>query len=559
MADGRFIFFWSFLGVWLITRFPYGQAAEVPIGVELAPLQHLVINNGEEIATLDPHQLYGVPAKNVMRNLFEGLVNLDSCGQVVPGVAERWQQSADGKTWTFYLRPNARWSNGDPLTADDFIYSWRRLAAPSTRSPYSHYLIDLGLVNGAAVIAGQQPPKTLGVRAIDQQTLQLQCERIVPYCLKLLTVVAFYPVHAATVEQYGNGVDDHRWYAVSHFVGNGAYQLQGWVVNEKLRLIRNPHYWDNPHTVIDSATFLPIFDEVVDVRRYQAGEIDITHFRLPLIHFQKLQQQYPDELHYFPLSAVYAYQFNGRCQRFQDRRVRQALSMAVNRRQLVQQLIGQGERVAYTLTPPDINGWITTPPWVDWPEARRYQHARQLLKAAGYHADNPLQFTLLYSTSELHEQIAVALAEQWKQHLTGAVKVNFICKEWKVFLHSRLSGQYHMARNGRIADYDDPSCMLHKLRSQHIENDCFYQSTRFDDWLDRASAAIEEHQRQYCYQQAELQLAIDVPLIPLFHPVAHRLVKPYVGGLSERNPLGIFYIKDLYLIKHPTVPSGYRP
>ncbi|MEW9823745.1 MAG: ABC transporter substrate-binding protein [Candidatus Symbiodolus clandestinus] len=212
MADGRFIFFWSFLGVWLISRFPYGQAAEVLIGVELAPLQHLVINNGEEIATLDPHQLYGVPAKNVMRNLFEGLVNLDSCGQVAPGVAERWQQSADGKTWTFYLRPNARWSNGDPLTADDFIYSWRRLAAPSTRSPYSHYLIDLGLVNGAAVIAGQQPPKTLGVRAIDQQTLQLQCERIVPYCLKLLTVVAFYPVHAATVEQYGNGVDDHRWY-----------------------------------------------------------------------------------------------------------------------------------------------------------------------------------------------------------------------------------------------------------------------------------------------------------------------------------------------------------
>lgn len=534
------------------------QAAEVPPGVQLAALQQLIITNGAEIATVDPHKTHGTPAGNVMRNVFEGLVNLNREGQVVPGVAQRWQQSPEGKTWTFYLRPNAKWSNGDPITAQDFVYSWRRLADPATRSPYASYLVNMRLANSAEVIAGKQPLEALGIQALDDHTLQLQLSQPVAYLVKMLAVCELYPLHAPTIARYGEGRDDHRWTAVSHFVGNGAYRIQEWVVNEKLVLTRNEHYWDNTHTVIESVTYLASEDEVVDMRRYQAAEVDITNTRLPLAHFQQLQQQYPQELRYFPVPGTYAYQLNLRRPPFNDRRVRQALSIVLDREKIVQQLLGQGEQVAYSLNPPNIEGFsLKRPVWADWPQAQRCQEARRLLKEAGYHTDNPLRFTLFYSTSELHEQIAVALASQWK-HSLETVEITFACEEWKVFLQSRLSGHYQIARNGWEADYNEPSALLNNLLSNSGKNSGFYHSAVFDHWLEQALQATSDEACRNGYQQAEAQLAEDVPLIPLFHRVAHRLVKPYVGGLSDRNPMGLFYVKDLYLMQHPQAPSRYR-
>jgi oligopeptide transport system substrate-binding protein len=224
----------------------------------------------------------------------------------------------------------------------------------------------------------------------------------------------------------------------------------------------------------------------------------------------------------------------------------------------VHQLIGQGEQVAYSLSPPTIEGFsLKRPVWAVCSQEKRSQEARRLLKEAGYHKDNPLRFTLFYSTSELHEQIAVALASQWKQYLE-MVEITFACEEWKVFLKSRLSGHYQIARNGWEADYNEPSALLNNLLSNSGKNSCFYHSPVFDDWLSKALQASSEEARRCCYQQAEAQLAEDVPVIPLFHRVAHRLVKPYVVGLSEHNPMGLFYVKDLYLIQHPQAPSRYR-
>lgn len=362
------------------------QAAEVPPGVQLAALQHLIITNGAEISTVDPHKTHGSPAENVMRNVFEGLVNLNREGQVVPGVAQRWQQSAEGQTWTFYLRPNAKWSNGDPITAQDFVYSWRRFADPATQSPYASYLVNMRLANSVEVTAGKLPLEALGIRALDDHTVQLQLSQPVAYLIKMLAVCELYPLHAPTIAQYDEGYDDNRWSAASHFVGNGAYRIGEWVVNEKLVLTRNEHYWDNAHTVIDSVTYLASEDEVVDVRRYRASEVDITNTRLPLAHFQQLQQQYPQELRYFPIPGTYAYQCNLRRPPFNDRRVRQALSLVLDREKIVHQLMGQGEQVAYSLNPPNIEGFSLKPPvWADWPQAQRCQEARRLLKEAGYH------------------------------------------------------------------------------------------------------------------------------------------------------------------------------
>lgn len=214
---------WGILA--MVTRINQVQAAQVPPNVPLAKQQQLVMNNGAEVQTLDPHKTTGWPEANVMRDLLEGLVVMDPEGKTAPGVASHWQHSADLKTWTFYLRHDAKWSNGDPVTARDFVYSWRRLADPKTKSPKASHLVDMQLLNSEAVIQGQLPAEKLGVSALDQHRLQLQLTQPVAYLVDMLVYYPLFPLHTPTVEQYGNGVDGNKWYAVKHHVGNGAYRL----------------------------------------------------------------------------------------------------------------------------------------------------------------------------------------------------------------------------------------------------------------------------------------------------------------------------------------------
>lgn len=261
------------------------MAADVPAGVQLAEKQTLVRNNGAEVQSLDPHKIEGVPESNVNRDLFEGLLVTDVDGHPAPGVAEKWENK-DFKVWTFHLRKDAKWSDGTPVTAEDFVYSWQRLANPTTASPYASYLQYGHIANIDDIIAGKKPVTDLGVKAIDANTFEVTLSEPVPYFYKLLVHPSVSPVPKSAVEKFGE-----KWTQPANIVTNGAYKLKDWVVNERMVLERNPQYWDNAKTVINQVTYLPISSEVTDVNRYRSGEIDMTYNNMPIELFQKLKKR----------------------------------------------------------------------------------------------------------------------------------------------------------------------------------------------------------------------------------------------------------------------------
>ncbi|MEH0832691.1 oligopeptide ABC transporter substrate-binding protein OppA [Pectobacterium cacticida] len=518
-------------------------AATVPAGVQLAEKQELVRNNGAEVASLDPHKIEGVPESNVSHDLLEGLVISDVNGKTVPGVAESWDNK-DFKVWTFHLRKNAKWSNGEPVTAQDFVYSWQRLADPKTASPYASYLQYGHLVNIDDIIAGKKSPDTLGVKALDDHTFQVTLSEAVPYFYKLPIYPAMSPVNKTAIEKFGD-----KWTQPQNWVGNGAYTLKDWVVNEKLVLERNPYYWDNAHTVIDKVTYLPIASEVTDVNRYRSGEIDMTYNNLPIELFQKLKKDIPNEVKVNPYLCTYYYEINNQKPPFNDVRVRTALRLGLSQDILTNKVKNQGDTPAYGFVPPYIDGFkAQVPEWFTWPQAKRNEEAKKLLAAAGYTADKPLTLSLLYNTSDLHKKMAIAAASLWKQNI--GVDVKLVNQEWKTFLSTRHQGSYDIARAGWCADYNEPSTFLNSMLSDSSSNTSHYKSKAFDALVAKSLQVKTDEERAAVYQQAESLLDKDAVTIPVYYYANTRLVKPYVGGLTGNDPLDNIHVKDLYIIKH---------
>lgn len=518
-------------------------AAEVPGGVSLAEKQTLVRNNGAEVQSLDPHKIEGVPESNVNRDLFEGLLISDLQGHPIPGVAEKWENK-DFKVWTFHLRKDAKWSNGEPVTAQDFVYSWQRLAAPDTASPYASYLEYGHIVNVDEIIAGKKKPDTLGVKALDDQTLQVTLSEPVPYFYKLLIHPSMSPVPKAAIEKYGD-----KWTQPGNMVNNGAYTVKQWVVNERLVLTRNPQYWNNAKTVINQVTWLPIASEVTDVNRYRSGGIDITNNYLPIELFRKLKQDLPKELRITPYMCTYYFEINNKKPPFNDPRVRAALKMGLDRDIIVNKVKNQGDLPAYSYTPPYTDGMkLTKPQWFGWTQEQRNQEARKLLEAAGYGKGKPLSFNLLYNTSDLHKKMAIATASIWKKNL--GVNVKLENQEWKTFLDTRHQGNYDVARAGWCADYNEPTSFLNTMLSGSSNNTAHYQSPAFDKIMAETLQAPSEQARAELYDKAEQLLDKDSVIVPVYYYMNIRLVKPWVGGYTGKDPLDNTYTKDMYIIKH---------
>ncbi|KHN56189.1 oligopeptide ABC transporter substrate-binding protein OppA [Pectobacterium fontis] len=518
-------------------------AATVPAGTQLAEKQELVRNNGAEVSSLDPHKIEGVPESNVSRDLLEGLVISDVNGKTVPGVAESWDNK-EFKVWTFHLRKDAKWSDGTPVTAQDFVYSWQRLADPKTASPYASYLQYGHLLNIDDIIAGKKSPDTLGVKALDDHTFEVTLSEAVPYFYKLPVYAAMSPVNKTAVEKFGD-----KWTQPQNWVGNGAYKLKDWVVNEKLVLERNPQYWDNAHTVINQVTYLPIASEVTDVNRYRSGEIDMTYNYLPIELFQKLKKEIPNEVKVEPYLCTYYYEMNNQKPPFNDVRVRQALRMGLSQDILTNKVKNQGDIPAYGFVPPYIDGFkAQTPEWFTWSQAKRNEEAKKLLAEAGYTAQKPLTLTLLYNTSDLHKKMAIAAASIWKQNIGVDVKLEN--QEWKTFLNTRHQGTYDIARGGWCADYNEPSTFLNSMLSDSSSNTSHYKSKEFDALVAKSLQVKTDEERADIYQQAEALLNKDAVIAPVYYYANTRLVKPYVGGLTGKDPQDNVYVKDLYIIKH---------
>ncbi|MGK3372677.1 oligopeptide ABC transporter substrate-binding protein OppA [Citrobacter youngae] len=518
-------------------------AAVVPAGVQLAEKQTLVRNNGSEVQSLDPHKIEGVPESNISRDLFEGLLISDVDGKPSPGVADKWENK-DFKVWTFHLRKDAKWSDGTPVTAQDFVYSWQRLANPNTASPYASYLQYGHIVNIDDIIAGKKPVTDLGVKAIDDHTFEVTLSEPVPYFYKLLVHSSLSPVPKAVVEKFGE-----KWTQPANIVSNGSYKLKDWVVNERIVLERNTHYWDNAKTIINQVTYLPISSEVTDVNRYRSGEIDMTYNNMPIELFQKLKKEIPNEVHVDPYLCTYYYEINNQKAPFNDVRVRTALKLALDRDIIVNKVKNQGDLPAYSFTPPYTDGAkLVEPEWFKWSQEKRNEEAKKLLAEAGFTAEKPLTFDLLYNTSDLHKKLAIAAASIWKKNLGANVKLEN--QEWKTFLDTRHQGNYDVSRAGWCADYNEPTSFLNMVLSDSSNNTVHYKSPAFDKLIADTLKATDDAQRSELYSQAEQLLDKDSAIVPVFYYVNARLVKPWVGGYSGKDPMDNIHVKDLYIIKH---------
>lgn len=518
-------------------------SAVVPEGTKLRTKQEIVINNGAEPTSLDPHKVEGIPEAIIIRQLFEGLVVRDQLGNIQPGIATEWTSNSDFTQWTFKLRPS-KWSDGSALTAADFVYAWQRLADPKTASPYASYLDKLKLNHASDIISGNKSPTELGVIAIDSQTLQLNLSSPVPYLPAMLVSHSLVPLQKATIEKYGD-----EWVKVNNFVGNGAYVLSERVLNEKLVFTRNAQYWNDKETVITKATLLSLESATSDVARYRANDIDMTYTSIPAEQFPKLKQELPNELHITRTIATYYYVFNTQKAPFNDIRVRKALSLALERDLITDKVLGMGQTPTYTYTPNYISGGekIVPPAYASLSQEERNKQAMELLNQAGFNKQNPLKFTLLYNTSENHKKVAIAATALWKKNTQDIVQGTLQNQEWKTFLDSRNQGSFDVARAGWQGEYNNPTAFQNNFLSNSSNNDAKFTHAEFDALIEKSYYAKTEDERSQIYADAERVLVEQYPLIPVYNYVNVRLVKPFVKGFATTDPQDYYYIRNLYL------------
>ncbi|WP_322048448.1 peptide ABC transporter substrate-binding protein [Paraburkholderia sp. J67] len=516
------------------------HAVTIPAGTSLAAKQEITRQLLGEIESLDPAHIESTSANLVGLDVFEGLTRLDAAGQVVPGVAASWTHPAPD-TWVFTLRRDAKWSDGHPVTAADFVYAWQRVADPKTASTYS-ITVEF-LKNAKAVIAGKQPVSNLGVRAIDPYTLEVKTEAPTPFFPELTTNSSLAPVDRATVAKYGA-----TWTRPGNLVSNGPYMLADWRPNDRIVVVRNPHYWNNAHVAITKVTWMPVESDETAMRMFQSGQMDMT-YQVPSGQYPSLVKQFGPELKPGLQIGTYYYVLNNTDPALRDARVRQALSMVLDRDLLTAKITQSGERPVYGLIVEGTKGALPfTPEWAAWPMAKRVETARGLLKAAGYSDAKPLTFTLTYNTNELHKKVALFASSEWRVKLGVNIKMENL--EYKVLLKQRHDGAYQIARDGWYADYNDAMTYYALIQCGSPQNDQRYCNPKVDDQVVEANHQPDEAKRREMITQAFSLAMRDYPVVPLYQYSNARLVKSYVGGYTLTNYLDQRASQDMYIIKH---------
>ncbi len=512
-----------------------------PLPAILSEEQILHRDNGEEPQTLDPHLADGFASAHILRDLFEGLTSQSPEGRIIPGAAIRWNISRDGKTFTFYLRRDALWSNGDPVTAEDFVYSLRRSADPATASSYAQVLLPIA--NAAEVLAGDLPVSELGVVAMDPYTLQISMRDPTPYFLSLLSHYSTFPVHRASVEAHGPAFS-----RPGNLVSNGAYTLKNWVIRSSIELEKNENYWDAENVIIDQVIYYPFEDQSTALKRFRRGKLHWTS-SVPSNQFQWLQDHYPDELVIGPWLGSYYFGFNLLREPFiENRELRLALALAIDRDLLTEKVTQFGELPSYTLVPPGIRDYVSPlPEWAEWTQEERNEEARRLFEAAGYSEDNPLEFEIRYTNGGNNKKMALAASSLWKQVL--GVRATLLNEEQKVFLQNREQKVLtQVFQAGWISDYADAYSFLNLFRSGHQRNDFGYSNVMYDSLLDEVAAERIPSRRRRLMFETERLLLMDIPFIPLYSYVTKRMVNPRLKGWQS-NVLDYHYSKDMYFLK----------
>jgi oligopeptide transport system substrate-binding protein len=514
------------------------SCSRAPEGRQAAREAILVRGGGPEPDSLDPQKARGFEAQSILRDLCEGLTTLDKKAGVAPGVARSWSASLDGLTYTFNLRREARWSNGDPVVGADFVAGLRRLADPATGSAYAQY-IDV-IANASDVVAGHKSVDTLGVAAPDDQTVIITLATAAPYLPTLLSHPSTCPVHRPTLQHHPEAIA-----RPGTMVGNGAFVLSEWVPGAYILAMRNAHYWNDAATRLGGVKYLLISDENAELARYRGGELQVT-FVVPRGQFDWIRANLADQLHISPQLSTYYYGFNLRRAPFKDQpKLRRALSLVIDREKLTRLVLRVGELPANGWVPPGMDDYTSQSfEYAELPMATRIAEAQRLYRECGYSPEKPLTFELRYNAGEVHTKLAVAIASMWKEAL--GVEARLTQVEFKSLLQDIDRGDVEMFRSSWVGDYNDAYTFAQVLKSDFGVNLTHYASSRYDALLRGAALQQDPLLRGALLEEAERVMLADHPLLPLYFYVNKHLVKPEVIGWYD-NVMNVVYSRDLAL------------
>jgi oligopeptide transport system substrate-binding protein len=493
---------------------------------------------GGEPGTLDPGAAADSFSAEVLGDLYEGLAVEAADGTIVPGVAVSWTVDSAETRYEFHLRHDARWSNGVPVRAQDFVDAWRRVVDPKQASPTAD---NLRIILGAeAIIAGHAAVRSLGVFAPRDDLLVVALTRPAPYFPQLLTHYCAFPVFSESAA---------RSHDSKTLVSNGAYVLSSWTPGGTLQLLKSPTYWDRAHVGITNVVYVPLPDENAEWLRYRAGDLDLTH-SVPVAALTSIRRESPSELHIAPYLGTMYFAFNLRASPFKNSvDLRRALAMAVDRRSILNNILPFGQKPAYGFVPPGT--WNYEPQswdWADTPDAKRIDEAQRLYAAAGYARQEPLHLKLLFNSNPNIKQMAIAVAAMWKETL--GVETELIDEEYRVFLDSRKDySQWDVVRLAWVADYNDAGSFLNTFRRDSVNDDSGYDNPQFNALVDEAERTVDTRIRRKILESAERTMLNDYPVIPIFFYSSKRLFKPYIQGESA-NPLNRLYSKHLRIEAH---------
>lgn len=484
--------------------------------------------NGPEPTTLDAHRGSEVNAQNILMDLYEGLVTFAADGRIVPGMAERWDVSADGLTWTFHLRDGLRWSNGEPLDAAQFVASMRRALDPETAAPLASLFASIR--NAPAVMRGEQAPSALGIAAPDARTVVIELTQPTALLERLVLPIAA-PIHLPSLQRHGA---QHT--RPGKHVGNGAYRLVEWTPQASLLLERNPHFHAASDVAIERVRFHVTEDANTEQKRYVAGDLDFTEV-VPPGRLERLRERFGSQLRISPYLGSFYLGFNLRRAPFADRpTLRRALALAIDRDLLTRYITALGELPAHSLVPPTMYGEAAiTPPDATKSQAERVAEAQRLYAEAGYSRDAPIEVELRYNTSTPHRRLALAVAAMWREQL--GVRTRLVNEEWKVFVQNRRVGRLtEVFRGGWISDVDDPLAFLEAFDGPGPNNWTGYDDDAFSLALAEARATPDPALRRRRYAEAEALLMRSQPILPIYFYVSKHLVRDEVEGYVA-NPL----------------------
>jgi oligopeptide transport system substrate-binding protein len=505
------------------------------------------IDLGSDAATLDPQMSEDVQSVRVIYDLFEGLTSQDQHNHTSPGLAYKWEISADNKTYTFHLRPNLKFSDGSPLTAADVVFSYQRLADPKTASPYN-FLVS-NLENGQAIVDAKLPPAQLGIQAVDDHTVRIRLTNPDPSFLSIVAQPDLAVVSKANLSKFGSA-----WTEPKNMVTSGAYKLDERVVQGYILASKNPYYYDAGNVAIERVKYFPIVDTNASLSQYKTGSIDVTYM-LPIDQYKTIKAQMPDQEHTVLWEAIEYYDFNMNLPKYKDNpKLRQALVMAVDREALVKEVMGQDQKSLYTYASSTIEGGKFAGldyEWAGWPRDKQIAVARQLFREAGYGPNHPLQVTITYNTRDYTKKNSLAIASMWQQVFgSGSIQTVASNQEWKTFLQARHTGSYDIARDGWVADYDSVDSYTALYQCGNPQNNAHDCIKGYNDLLNQAQNTSDPQLRVKLIRQALTLAMNDYSRIPLYQLTYYRLVNPRVKNYDiENNHLDHVMTKWFQLIE----------